>query len=160
QVVEVVDTNVRAENGDAEAFIDLVAVGAEYPLFGTVSATGLPEQTSIFNALERQDEQFGALVSPLLLDALDLSIGDTFRLAGTALEVRGTLLELPDAIARGFRLGVPVLVTTDAFSSLSDRTSPLPGLGNWFRYKLRADGDADAIRASLDRSFTPEGWTV
>lgn len=159
--VATIDTNVRAEADGNDAFIDLAVVGQGYPLLGAVESTGLPAGEPVFDALAEQDGRFGALIAPVLLDALGVQVGDTFTLAGTPFQVRGTLLALPDALVRGFRLGSQVLITEPAFARLSDPTSPLPGLGNWYRYKLLADGQDDAATlAALDDSFLPLGWTV
>jgi len=159
--VGTIDTNVRAEAGGKEAFIDLAAAGDGYPLLGAVASSGLPPDVPVFDALAEQDEKFGALAAPVLLEALGIDVGDTFDLAGTPFEVRGTLLALPDALVRGFRLGTPVLITEPAFAKLSDPTSPLPGLGNWYRYKLlTGDADDEDTLAKLQATFNPLGWTV
>src|SRR5690606_14580431 len=80
---------------------------------------------------------------------------------GTEFAVRGTLVGLPDAPVRGFRLGMPTLISSDGFAAVSDRTSPLPGLGTWYRYKIHlADRDIDAGLAAAVAQFGDTGWTV
>jgi putative ABC transport system permease protein len=62
---------------------------------------------------------------------------------------------------RGFRLGLPVLITSDGFSIVSDRSSPLPGLGTWYRYKIALDGmDIETGIATANAQFGDAGWTV
>ncbi len=107
------------------------------------------------------DGVYGALVDPLLLDKLEVAVGDTIQLAGTSFEVRGTLGKLPDGAVRGFRLGLPALISTEAFATLSDTTSPLPGLGTYFRYKLVSGGhDAEQLRTDLNAALGDTGWTI
>ncbi|MDP2779660.1 ABC transporter permease [Devosia sp.] len=161
QVAAVVDTNVRAIAGDRDAFVDLAAVGDSYPLLGQVVSPQLPDGMTPFALLEERDEQFGALLAPVLLDQLGLVVGDSFELGGTTFQARGTLSKLPDGPVRGFRLGLTTLISNDGLATLRDRSSPLPGLGNWFRYKLLlADGqDADSVQARLDDSLGSTGWT-
>lgn len=161
KVATVIDTNVRAKSPANDAFVDLISVGQGYPLAGAVMSEGLPAGTSPFDFLGLRDGMYGALVDPLLLDKLGAKVGDTIQLAGTPFEARGTLLKLPDGAVRGFRLGLPTLISTEGFAILSDTTSPLPGLGTYFRYKVLADGhDAEQLRAGLVAALGDTGWTI
>lgn len=161
RIATVVDTNVRAEHNGAEGFVDLVAAGPNYPLLGQVGSYELPADQSLMEFLAVSDGQFGALVDPLLLDQLGAALGDTIEIGGTPFEVRGVLRGLPDAAVRGFRLGLPALISTDGLAYLGDRTSPLPGLGSWFRYKLVLnEGTAEEGKAVLETALNDASWTV
>jgi putative ABC transport system permease protein len=161
RVSYVVDTNVRAEVGANSAFVDLISVGDTYPLLGAVGSPQLPAGETPFGFLSYRDGRFGALVNPLMLDQLGIKVGDTLEIAGTEFEARGALTSLPDAAVRGFRLGLPAVITTEALAVLSDRTSPLPGLGTFFRYKVvLAEGDADTGKAALEAALADPSWTV
>ena len=162
QLSVVVDTNVRAEQGEADAFIDLISVGDTYPLLGAVLSPQLPADTTVYEFLAPSEEGVpGALVSSLMLDQLGIEVGDQFKLGGTPFEARGTLTSIPDSAVRGFRLGLPTVITLDALATLSDRTSPLPGLGSWFRYKVLLDElQPDDGKAALDAALGDAGWTV
>lgn len=161
-VAWVVDTNLRAQSDTGDAFVDLAAVGDTYPLVGAVQSTGIPAGVSLNDFLAVRDDIPGVLVDPLMLDQLGIAVGDTFQLGGTTFEARGTLIKLPDAAVRGFRLGLTALMTSEGFSTVSDRTSPLPGLGSWFRYKILLDDrDTDGVvRAALEAEFADSGWTI
>ena len=161
RVVPVVDTNLRAETWDGEAFADVSAVGPLYPLFGRVTSPHLPAGTDTTAFLAAQDDTPGALVDGVMLDQLGITVGDTFSLGGTEFSVRGTLAQFPDAAVRGFRLGMPVLITTEGFGVVSDRTSPLPGLASWYRYKIDLDtDDVEAGFAAAMAQFGDGGWTI
>lgn len=161
RVAEVIDTNLRAQSDAADAFVDLAVAGDTYPLVGAVQNTGVLAGETITNFLAVRDGVPGALVDALMLDQLHIGVGDTFQLGGTTFQARGTLIKLPDAAVRGFRLGLTTLITTEGFSGISDRTSPLPGLGSWFRYKIELnDGDAETVKASLEDIYADKGWTV
>lgn len=161
RIASVIDTNVRAESGDRDAFVDLISIDAGYPLFGDVGSPERPADVSPYDFLEIRDGVPGAFVSGLMLEQLDVRVGEVFDLGGTAFEVRGTLTGLPDAAVRGFRLGLPTVITIDGLAGISDRTSPLPGLGTIFRYKLAlAEGDAEATKATLQQALGESGWTV
>ena len=160
-VANTVDTNLRAESDTGDAFVDLSAIGNGYPLLGQVVSPQLPPGQSLYDFLAPSAVAHGALIDPVLLDQLGLAIGDTFRLGGTDFEVRGTLTKLPDGPVRGFRLGLTAVVTDAGFATVSDRTSPLPGLGTWYRYKLLLnDRDGEAGKPALEAVFADTGWTV
>ncbi|WEK04800.1 MAG: hypothetical protein P0Y65_00660 [Candidatus Devosia phytovorans] len=160
-VTDTVDTNVRAESDAADAFVDLAAVGDNYPLLGQVVSPQLTGGTTLADLLEIRDDIPGALVDPLLLDQLQIAVGDTFFLGGTEFEARGTLTRLPDGAVRGFRLGLTALISAEGFAGIGDRSSPLPGLGTWSRYKiLLSDLDQDAGRLAADDAFANSGWTI
>lgn len=160
-LASVVETNLGAESFTGEAFVDLVAAGPGYPLLGGVGTSDSEAMVTPFNALEERDGMFGALVDPVMLDQLGLTTGDTISIGGTDFEVRGTLTGLPDGPVRGFRLGLSALLSTDGFAHVSDRTSPLPGLGTNFRYKLLlASGDTEAERERLTAELGDAGWEI
>ncbi|MBO9590337.1 FtsX-like permease family protein [Devosia sp.] len=160
-LASVVETNLGAESMTGDAFVDLVAAGPGYPLLGGVGTSDAEAMVSPFNALEERNGMFGALVDPVMLDQLGLAIGDTISIGGTDFEVRGTLTGLPDGPVRGFRLGLSTLLSTDGFAHVSDRTSPLPGLGTNFRYKLLlASGDTEAERTRLAAELGDAGWEI
>jgi putative ABC transport system permease protein len=157
----VVDTNVRARSADRDAFVDLVAIGESYPLLGQVVSPQLPAGESAHGYLSLREGLFGVLVDPLMLDQLGAGVGDVVDIGGTQFEVRGALGGLPDAAVRGFRLGLLAVVTTDGLAALSDRTSPLPGLGTWFKYKILLDGlDAEAGKAAVEAALDDASFTV
>jgi putative ABC transport system permease protein len=160
RVANTVDLNVRAEANGLEAFADLIAAGPNYPLLGSVASTA-PGGERPFELLGFRDGQFGALVGALMLDQLRIGVGDTILLGGTPFAVRGVLAGIPDAPVRGFRLGLPTMVSAEGLAALGDRTSPLPGLGTWFRYKVSLDGLApEAGRTAIEQEFAAAGWTV
>lgn len=161
EVAAVIDTNVRAQSQAHDAFVDLVAVGPGYPLVGEVVSDGLPAGTKPASFLGATDGRYGALVDPLLLDKLGASVGDVIAIAGTEFEARGTLGKLPDGAVRGFRLGLPALISAEGFANLADTTSPLPGLGTYYRYKvLSQDHDANRLRADVGAALGDTGWTI
>ncbi len=161
EVASTVDTNVRASANGNDAFVDLISVGPGYPLLGEITSSGLPPGESAFDLLAERDGAFGVLANPLMLEQLGAGVGDRIEIGGTPVEVRGVLGGVPDGAVRGFRLGLPAVISTDALAVLSDRTSPLPGLGSYFRYKVLLDRlDPEAGRDAIAKAFETSGWTV
>ena len=157
----ILDTNLRAQAGARDAFADLIAIGDTYPLLGQVQSPQMQSDLSVFEFLSEQDGMFGALIDPLMLDQLEIKVGDIFTIGGTEFQARGLLQRLPDGPVRGYRLGLTTLISTDGLKTVSDRSSPLPGLGNWFRYKLLLDNrDRDSAKLELENLFGASGWTV
>lgn len=158
----VVDTNVGAKANGRDAFVDLVSVGPTYPLLGKIDSTGLPADAQPFDFLSLRDGQFGTLVDPLMLDQLGAKVGDTIEIGGTPFEVRGALHGLPDAAVRGFRLGLVAVVNTEGLANLADMTSPLPGLGTWFRYKLLLNPGltAETGKPAIEQALGDAAWTI
>jgi putative ABC transport system permease protein len=75
--------------------------------------------------------------------------------------VRGELEGVPDAAVRGFRLGLPVVINSAALATIGDMTSPLPGLGTFFRYKVKlTTGEAEAGRDALEAALADPSWTI
>lgn len=161
QVSHVVDTNVRAEFGDATAFVDLIAVGDTYPLLGQVGSPQLPFGANVAEFLGPVDGMPGALVDPLMLDELGAGVGDTIQIGGTPFTVRGVLTGVPDGAVRGLRLGSATVITVEALGTVADRTSPLPGLGTWFRYKvLLNEGDGESGKIAAGEALNDPAWTI
>jgi len=161
RMATVIDSNARAEVGERDAFVDLMAVGSTYPLLGAVGSQELPGSVSPFEFLARRDGSFGALIHPLMLDQLGIRVGDMFSLGGTPFQVRGVLTGLPDTAVRGFRLGLTTLISTEGLATISDMTSPLPGLGTFYRYKVQlAGGEAEARRDAVEAALGDASWTV
>jgi putative ABC transport system permease protein len=161
EVASVIDNNARATAGRASAFADLVAVGPSYPLLGRLDSNALPAGRKPFAFLSAHEDVYGALVDPLMLDELHVAVGGTIEIGGTPFEVRGTLRGLPDSAVRGFRLGRLAVVSTEGLATLADRTSPLPGLGTVFRYKLLLNGhDLESARTAIAAALGDSGWTI
>ena len=160
-VASVVDTNVRARTNSKDAFVDLVSVGETYPLMGELRSPQLPAGAVVSEFLAFDGSNFGAIIDPLMLDDLGIGVGDYVEIAGRDFEVRGELTALPDAAVRGFRLGRIAVISSEGLATLGDWTSPLPGLGTWFRYKVRiASGDAEAGKVAIETALNDPTWTV
>src|SRR5271154_904823 len=83
-----------ARNAAGEAALaDLKAVDDSWPNLGVATLDPpLPPQT----ALAEREGRFGAIVDDLLLDRLNLKVGDPFDLGALHLEVRARVIAEPD----------------------------------------------------------------
>ncbi|MGI9379947.1 MAG: ABC transporter permease, partial [Methyloligellaceae bacterium] len=81
---------VRTADGRKNSLVDLKAVDIAYPLFGTVR---LRSGESLSNKLAGEP---GVLVEPMVLERLDLSVGDQVKLGEAQLPILGVVEKEPD----------------------------------------------------------------
>lgn len=111
-------------------------VDAAWPIYGEV---GLDPPMPISEALEVRDLP-GAVIAPLLVDRLALSVGDTFRLGTQEFELRALLVDEPDGASSGFGLGPRTIVSLEGLEG-----SGLIQTGTLFetQYRLRLPDGTD-----------------
>jgi putative ABC transport system permease protein len=141
-------TMVRPAAGTAVRMVELRAVEAAFPLYGTMGLDG--GQTYSHALLANQ----GVLVRPELLTALGVKVGDGLVIGKTTFTIRGVITNEPGRRVGDFSLGPRVIV------DLAD----LPGTGllNFGSRARRvllvkvAEGDADPLVTALREDFKDE----
>ncbi|MDJ0919893.1 MAG: FtsX-like permease family protein [Henriciella sp.] len=98
QVSERIDLNVMGQSGETRQQVDIRGVDGSHPLIGTDTVFGTE---TLDEALAFQDGQWGVAVTPSLLEAFNVSIGDEIQLGGITATIRARL----DAEADG--IGTP-----------------------------------------------------
>src|SRR5690242_11082208 len=83
----------RTEDGTKRSLIELKAVDAVYPLYGSVDLS--PAQ-NLAAALRWSGGGYGAAVDPAILSRLGLAIGDRMRIGQAFLQIRATIVREPD----------------------------------------------------------------
>ena len=167
-VAEEVDSNGRATAGDNSAFLDIVGVDNDYPLVGAVESPQLPNGEKPGSLLAQKDGVWGALVNPIILDRLGIGIGGMFNIGKSQYQARGTLGSLPDGAARGFHLGLTILISVDALAATPEARPPMPGMLTQYRYKivlkgLQADDAVAAYAAgakAVADKFKDPAWAI
>ena len=146
----------RTENGNRRSLIELKAIDAAYPLYGT--AVVLPAQ-ALTNALARRDGSYGAAVDPVILGRLGLAIGDSIKIGDASLQLRATIAREPDAATSGLIFGPRVLISAEA---LAETGLIQPGALVTYHYRLRLPAGVDpAGWATAARVAFPEaGWQI
>ena len=154
-------TRAMARTGDGRSIlIEIKAVDAAYPLFGTVTtnpATPLPA------LLAQQGGAFGAAVDPTLLARLDLKTGDRITIGNAVIELRAALTDEPDKLANGIGFGPRVLMSEAALQA-SGLVQP-GSLVRWqYRLRLPSDDSSDATVTAIEKqaqsSFPDAGWDI
>jgi putative ABC transport system permease protein len=142
------------------ALVEIKAVDAAYPLYGTVKTE---PQMAVPDLFADRDGAFGIAADPNLLARLDLAPGGRITIGSAALEIRAALTGEPDKLAGGIGFGPRVLMSEAAL-----RATGLiqPGsLVRWhYRLKLPAADASDATVQALAgqaRAALPDsGWDV
>ena len=107
------------------------SVDGAYPLVGEVE---LAPEMPLDAALSGADGLPGAVVHPLLLNRLELDVGDIMRLGTQDFVVMAALQSEPDNVTAGFALGPRTIVATDALAN-----SGLLAPGTLFTTRYRLD---------------------
>jgi putative ABC transport system permease protein len=110
---EVIETSAMARPLDAAnqtfSFVELKGIEPPFPLVGAFSMTG--SEPFDFKLLENR----GAVIAPILLEKLNVKIGDKIRIGEADFEIRATFDREPGGGAGGFRLGARVFIEKKAF---------------------------------------------
>lgn len=150
-------TMARAAGSRDRALVELQAVDAAYPLYGSVETEPrLPLSRALAPGA---GGTFGALVEASLLDRLRLKPGDIIRIGAARLRISGVLAREPDLASGRFKLGPRVLVSETALDATG-----LVRPGSLIRYHTRlayAPGtDGPALEEALAQAFPKAGWRV
>lgn len=89
--------------------VEVKAVDPSYPLVGEL---GLNEEITKSEALQNR----GLIVDALLLDKLNLSLGDTVNISGQEYVLRATIKYEPDRILQIFNFGPRVIMSQESLS--------------------------------------------
>jgi len=154
RVSEVVDfRSMAVVPGGERALTQVKAVDGAYPLVGEVA---LDPSMPLDEALAGAEGMPGAVMHPLLIDRLDLSLGDPVRLGTREFRLMAALGAEPDNATAGFGLGPRTIVAT---SALGDSGLLQPGTLFSTRYRLDLPPGADlpAKRARAEQAMTGSG---
>lgn len=110
---ETINTSVMTrptdESNESLSFIELKGIEPPFPLVGNFTLSN--GQPLDFKLLENN----GAIVQPILLEDLNVKIGDKIRIGEADFQIRATFEEEPGGTGGGFRQGSRVFVEKKAF---------------------------------------------
>ncbi len=148
---------LRAEDGTASALVELKAVQPNYPLYGDFE---LRSGEALHDALAATDGIFGVVVEALVLDRLDIAVGDLLRLGSATFRLSGVIETEPDRAASGtFTLG-PRLILSEAGLRQSGLIQPGSLIYYNYRLRLRDGDDPQLVADELQESFPQASWQV
>jgi putative ABC transport system permease protein len=148
---------VPGATGPERALTQVKSVDNAYPLVGSVR---LEPEIPLEDALNGSFGLPGAVMEPVLMDRLGLSVGDRFSLGTQEFILRAALLDEPDSAANGFGLGPRTLVRTKALQ-VSGLLEPGTLFSTKYRMILPRNADLSEVSARADAAFEGTGmrWT-
>lgn len=147
----------RAQDGKS-ALVEVKAVDAPYPLYGEVAVIEPEDAGTPWRAPDT------VLAQPILLDRLDLKIGDTLKIGEATVKLGGTLGEQPDRLADRLSYGPKLLMSR---ATLEKTGLVQPGsLIRWtYRVKMPDDAGTDRkklaeARKGMEKKFPQSGFAI
>ncbi len=155
-VSEAIDVMGRGRSAETTTFLAIRAVDDLYPLVGSATldmgAEGLVPMPLADRLTERED-RFGLVADPLLLDRLQIAVGDDIEIGAARFVVTGLLGRLPDALGSSIGIGVPVVMSVAALEATGILA---PGVLARHRYRVLLEGADYAEAAEAIRARFPE----
>ena len=143
-------------DGAHHTLIELKAVDAAYPLYGTV-ALSPPQDPAA--ALAPRDGVYGAVADAAVASRLGLKPGDRFKIGTAVVEFRAAIDRAPDGALSGLAFGPGVTI---AMPALAQTGLVQPGsLVNYeYRVRLPRDADPPAFAREARAKFPDAGWQI
>lgn len=139
---EVTDFRSMVTRNDERALTQVKSVDDAYPLIGSVSLT--PDMP-LSQALDGQGSVAGAVLDPMLIERLGLSLGDDITIGGVPFVLMAELTNEPDNASAGFSLGPRSIVRTSALAG-SNLLTPGTLFETAYRLKLPEGTDLEAAK--------------
>jgi putative ABC transport system permease protein len=156
EVSEIVDfrSMVVTGSGDAEdrALTQVKAVDGAYPLTGAVTL----ETGALAEALAGADGLPGAVMDKVLVDRLELAVGDRFRLGVQEFRLGAVLLREPDSATGGFALGPRTIVLTTGLAK-SGLLEPGTLFDTAYRLRLPSGANLAQMEQAAETRFSDAG---
>jgi putative ABC transport system permease protein len=141
-----------ASTADAAAPVELKAVDAKWPMFGTLT---LEDGRSV-SAPTGKD----AWIAQSALERLGIKVGDSFRVGTVTLRAAGVIKDEPDRLSEGFQLG-PTVIVADTVPAEAGLIAP----GALYQSKHRIafsnpSRDPEAVEEALTKQFPTAGFDI
>ena len=134
---------------EAAAPIELKAVDAAWPLYGTLKlASGAEAGAPAGN---------DAWIAQGALDRLDISVGDSFRIGSVTLRAAGVIADEPDRLSEGFQLGPTVIVAED-IPAKAGLLAPGSMYQSKYRVAFDAARDPETVQEAIAERFPDAGF--
>ncbi|MCT6887579.1 ABC transporter permease [Bartonella apis] len=150
----------RVDTNDG-TLVEIKAVDSSYPLYGELKTVPQATNNELFGKDGKGSGGFGVAIQKLLLDRLQLHIGDRIRIGNLDFTIRAVVEEEPDLLSEGFQLGPRVFMSIDA---LRETGLIVPGSLHNFVYRIKLDNPSDStlqnLRNNHEKEFSENGWAI
>jgi putative ABC transport system permease protein len=140
-----------ASTASAATPVELKAVAANWPLYGTLTLDG--------GATTGAPPPGQAWIAEGAAERLGIGPGDRFRVGTQDLTVGGIIADEPDRLSEGFQLGQTVIVPLD-LPGKAGLTAPGAMYQSKTRVRFEGNADPDAVEAALEKRFPDAGFDV
>jgi len=150
---------VRLTDGSDQALVEVKAVDDAYPLYGKLETAPTMPHDTLFG---EKDGAYGAAVPQLLLDRLNLKLGDRVALGQAMFELRSIIVNEPDMLSDGFGFAPRFMVSLDGLRA-SGLIQPGSLVEHVYKIALPAGtGNAaiQAIEQQAEQKFPEAGWSI
>ncbi|WP_297322105.1 FtsX-like permease family protein [uncultured Bartonella sp.] len=149
----------RRVDSDDSTLVEIKAVDKYYPFYGELKTTPPNRLEKLF---EKEDgQEYGVVAQKLLLDRLQLHVGDKIKVGNIKLSIRAVVDEEPDLLSEGFQLGPRLFMSTEAL-----KTTGLlePGSLRNFVYKIAfaisSDDHLQRLKQQSEKQFSNSEWSI
>lgn len=147
----------RLPDGADQSLVELKAVDDAYPLYGRFTAE--PDQP-LSELLAQRDGAYGAVVAQLLLDRMNMAVGDEILVGNARFRINSVIVNEPDSISDGFGFAPRFLTSRTALlaSGLTETGSLVEQA-----YKVRFSDpapDPAMIRQRAQTELPNAGWSI
>lgn len=142
----------ESDGAAVRGLTQLRAVDAAYPLYGAVE---LSPAMTMAEALAPRDLP-GAVMHPVLIARMGLSVGDTFTLGTQTFELRAALIREPDMAGADFTAGPRTIVATAALEN-SGLLAPGTLFDSQYRLRTAPETDLAALQSEAEALFGEAG---
>ena len=149
----------RRVDGADQSLIELKGVDNLYPFFGDLVLSDQSGPADRTAALAEQSGRFGVAVDPLLLDRLQLQIGDPLNIGSAEFDIRAVIDSEPDRLAGGINLAPRVLFSQEGLAQ-SGLIQPGSLVSFQYRVKLPNEAAAAALINDAKERFPDAGWRI
>ncbi|EJF93140.1 ABC transporter permease [Bartonella tamiae] len=147
----------RIDTND-QTMVELKAVDTLYPLYGTLKTTPQLNTKKLF---AKKGDSFGTVAPKLLLNQLQLNIGDTINVGDLKLTITAILDEEPDLLSEGFLLGPRLMISQEA---LMASNLIQPGSLHTYFYRIYApqlsDTELAVLKEKAQNNFIEMGLSI
>lgn len=141
-----------ASTPDAAAPVELKAVDAKWPMFGTLT---LEDGRSV-SAPSGKD----AWIAQSALERLGIRVGDSFKVGTVTLRAAGVIKDEPDRLSEGFQLG-PTVIVADTVPAEAGLIAPGALYQSKHRIAFRNPSrDPEAVEEALTKQFPTAGFDI
>ncbi|MEM6267281.1 MAG: FtsX-like permease family protein, partial [Pseudomonadota bacterium] len=141
-----------ASAGDNAAPVELKAVDAQWPLYGTLTLADGTKAAAPTGS--------DAWLAQGAADRLDIAVGDSFRIGTLSLTAAGIIDDEPDRLSEGFQLGPSVIV---AEAVPHDAGLIQPGSLYQSKYRVAFDNPArspENVKETLEEAYPEAGFDI